>query len=327
MLAAVFSFACGRFARDVPPEVPVTPPVAAASPLPKLDIHPHPALDAEIAKIAEAAKGRVGVAAVVLKSGNAAFLNANERFPMQSVYKLPISMAIMDQIRHGRLSLDEKVGVTKDDFVRAGMRSPLRDENPNGGEFTVRELIRLALVESDGTASDVLIRVGGGAGEMQSFLTQIGVEDMKVVHTEKELGRDWPTQYEDWSTPAAAVEMLRWLYQAADCGCKTEDPLDKGADELDGQTLVVKYMADSVPGAMRLKGLLPKGTFVAHKTGTSGTKDGLTGATNDIGIIRMPNGKVMVVAVFVSDSTADERTREAVIARIAKALWDKWSGV
>lgn len=50
-----------------------------------------------------------------------------------------------------------------------------------------------------------------------------------------------------------------------------------------------------------------------------------TAATNDIGIIYLPNGKHLAIAVFVSDSEADEKTREAVIAKIAKAAWDRWN--
>ena len=53
--------------------------------------------------------------------------------------------------------------------------------------------------------------------------------------------------------------------------------------------------------------------------------NGVTAATNDIGIITLPNGKMFAIAVFVSDSPADEKTREEVIAKIAKTVWDKWS--
>ncbi len=74
-----------------------------------------------------------------------------------------------------------------------------------------------------------------------------------------------------------------------------------------------------------MKGLLPEGTIVAHKTGTSGTRKGITAATNDIGIITLPNKRHLAIAVFVSDSPADEATRERVIAKIARAAWDKWS--
>jgi beta-lactamase class A len=232
---------------------------------------------------------------------------------------------VTEQIKAGKLDLEEKIAVTEADFVRKGMSSLLRDQNPDGGEFTLRELIRLALVESDGTANDVLLRLAGGPSEVQSFLTQIGIDDIKVVNSEKEIGRDWDTQYENWATPAASTELLRWLHKASDCGCSEIDPLTKSADELDGPTLLIKFMTDSIPGANRLKKLLPADTTVAHKTGTSGVRDGISGATNDIGIIKLPDGGHLAIAVFVSDSAADVRTREAVIAKIAKAAWDKWT--
>ncbi|MEO6052027.1 MAG: serine hydrolase, partial [Pyrinomonadaceae bacterium] len=52
---------------------------------------------------------------------------------------------------------------------------------------------------------------------------------------------------------------------------------------------------------------------------------GITAATNDIGIIWLPNGKHVAIAVFVSDSPADEKIREGVIANIAKVVWDRLS--
>jgi beta-lactamase class A len=171
------------------------------------------------------------------------------------------------------------------------------------------------MVESDGTASDVLVRVLGGANEIQSYLTQIGIQDMKVVNTEKELGQDWQTQYQNWATPVEAVKLLRSI--------RDKWVLDTG-QELK-QQLLISFMLDSVTGPHRLRGLLPKDTSAAHKTGTSGTRDGITAATNDIGIIDLPNGKHFAIAVFVSDSPADEKTREAVIARIAKAAWNRWA--
>jgi hypothetical protein len=58
-----------------------------------------------------------------------------------------------------------------------------------------------------------------------------------------------------------------------------------------------------------------------HKTGTSGTEHGVTFATNDVGLITLPDGRRLSLAVFVTDSKADEATRDAVIARIAKAAY------
>lgn len=325
---------------DIPTEFPTPEPPAAATPLPKAVLKLDAELEKKIAEIAADAKGKVGVEAVVLETGESAGLNADQHFPMQSVYKLPIAMAVMEQVRLGKLDLEEEIGVTKDDFVRVGQHSPLRDKNPDGAVFTIRELIGFALIDSDGTASDVLMRVAGGPAEVQYYLTQIGISDMKVVNTEKELGANWDTQYQNWATPTAAVELLRWFnetdkhvddpvpptptpeYTNGVCNCPLpehpyRDPVLFRA--------ITRSLIASTTGVGRIKGLLPKGTVVAHKTGTSGTQNGITAATNDIGVITLPNGNHIAIAVFVSDSSADEKTREAVIAKIAKAVWDRWA--
>ena len=262
----------------------------------------------EFEKIAPDAKGRVGVAVMLLETGASAGLHGTERFPMHSVYKLPIAMAVLRRVDKGELKLDQVVKVEKSDFVRQGMYSPLRDKNPNGAQLSIAELLRYAVSESDGTASDVLLNLAGGASAVMAFLKEIKISDVNVVNLEKEIGRDWQTQYENWATPKGAVELLAALQ--ARRGLSAES-----------QALVLKLMAESTPGAKRLKGQLPAGTVVAHKTGTGGMRDGITSAANDIGIITLPDGRHLAIAVFVSDSAADEATRDAVIARIAKVAW------
>jgi beta-lactamase class A len=267
-------------------------------------------LEQQIKEIAADAKGHVGVAAVLVESGETiASLNSHDHFPMQSVYKLPISMAVMAQVDQGKLTLDQKVRVTKEDYVPRLAYSPIRDKFPNGTELTVDELLRFALSESDGTASDVLLRLAGGPTSVQMYVTDLPVADMIVLNTEKELAADWQAQYRNSATPDSGVALLRALSEK------------RGLSE-PSQALLLKYMIESAPGANRLKGLLPPGTIVAHKTGTSGTNQGITAATNDIGLITLPGGKHLAIAVFVSDSPADEATREGVIAKTAKAVWD-----
>ena len=263
-----------------------------------------------VIQIAALAKGHVGVSAMLLETGETvAALNPRDQFPMQSVYKLPISMAVMQQVDVGKIKLEQKVAVTKSDFVRAGQHSPIRDRNPDGAEITVSELIRFAIADSDGTASDVLMKLAGGSQAVQKYLTDLPVNDLIVLNTEKEIGQDWQVQYRNFSTPDAAVALLRALHEK------------RGMSE-SSQAIILKYLVESTPGAKRLKGLLPAGTTVAHKTGTSGAREGVTAATNDIGIITLPNGKHLAIAVFVSDSPTDEATREGVIAKIAKSVWD-----
>jgi len=269
-------------------------------------------LQTQLDQIASAAKGRVGVSALVLETGETVALNSHDHFPMQSVYKLPIGMALMQQVDTGKIKLDQKVRVTKDDFIGRSSHSPIRDKYPNGTELTVNELLAWMLLESDGTASDVLMKLAGGPEAIQAYLIELGIKDMIVLDTEKAFAQDHSLQYRNWTSPEAAVTLLRALHER------------RGLSET-AQGLLLKLMAASNTGPRRLKGLLPAGTVVAHKTGTSGTENGVTAATNDIGIITLPNGRHLAIAVFVADSPADEATREGVIAKIAKAAWDKWS--
>jgi beta-lactamase class A len=231
---------------------------------------------------------------------------------MQSVYKLPIAMAVLYADTMDRLSLDEKVAITPEDFVRRGVRSPLRDQFPQGGEFTIRELIGMSMTESDGTASDVLMEQAGGPTEVQSYLTQLGIRDMKVANSEKEIFRDWDTQYKSSATPLATIELLRALHEGG--GISPED-----------RKVLLYFMENSDPGGRRLKKLLPEATPIAHKTGTGGNRDGVNSATNDIGIVELPDGRHLAIAVYISDSSADMATREKAIADIAKAAWDRWA--
>jgi beta-lactamase class A len=86
--------------------------------------------------------------------------------------------------------------------------------------------------------------------------------------------------------------------------------------------LLLEWMKDSPTGPHRIKGELPSGTIVMHKTGTSDSANGLTYATNDAGLIILPDGRRLAIPIFVTDSAADDETRERVIARIARAAYD-----
>jgi beta-lactamase class A len=287
--------------------------VAISSPTPsQATAKQNDELQKQIEQVASAAKGKVGVAAEVLETGESVALNLHEHFPMQSVYKLPIGMAVLAQVDSGKLTLDQMVRVEKSDFVRIGQRSPIRDNNPKGVELSLRELLRYAVSESDGTASDVLLRLVG-VEAVSKYLNDLGINEIVIKNSEKEIGQDWETQYRNWASPAASVQLLRSLHER------------RGISEA-SQQLLYKFMIETPTFPTRLKGLLPKTAVVAHKTGSSGTSNGVTAATNDIGIVTLPKGNHLAIAVFVSDSPANPPMRDRVIAQIAKAIWDQFQG-
>ena len=69
-------------------------------------------------------------------------------------------------------------------------------------------------------------------------------------------------------------------------------------------------------GLLRIRGMLPPGTPVADKTGTIG------GATNDVGVITLPDGGEVAVVVFVKNSERPVADREKVIAQVSRSAYD-----
>ncbi|HKR59855.1 MAG TPA: class A beta-lactamase [Pyrinomonadaceae bacterium] len=268
-------------------------------------------LRSQIEEIARTTGGPVGVAVTLIEGSELVVINGQQHFPMQSVYKLPIGMAVLQQIDQGKLKLDQKVTVKPDEFVRIGMHSPIRDKHPQGAELPLAEILRLAVSESDGTASDVLIRLAGGAAEIRAYLKNLGVDGMMVLDTEKEIGKSVDVQYRNWATPEGALALLKVVAEGR--GLSPES-----------HKLLMQMITETPTGPKRIKGLLPAGTVVAHKTGTGLSKE-LTRAVNDMGLVTLPNGQRLAVAVFVSDTKLDVEAAEAVIAKISQAAWNCWT--
>lgn len=262
-----------------------------------------------IAQISQAALGRVGVKATVLETGESVTLNGERQFPMQSVYKFPIAMAVLARVDQGKLKLDQKIRVEASDVLQG---SRILDLKSQGMEFSLAQLLKYMVSESDNTASDVLLKQVGEPRIVTEYLRGIGVNDIVVANTEKELAQDTALQYRNYATPDAAVVLWRAFVEG------------KGLSK-SSQALLLQLMTETTTGPKRIKGLLPEGTVVAHKTGTSSTVNGVTAATNDVGLVTLPNGRHMAIAVFVSDSGANDAIREEVIAKVAKAAWDEWS--
>jgi beta-lactamase class A len=256
-------------------------------------------------------QGRIGVAAMLIETGETIGYRADERFPMQSVYKFPIGMATLYLVDQGVLRLDKPITVSKADVAPPHLYSPLREKNPDGTIVPLRTLVTYAVSESDNVASDILLRLAGGGSSVTNYLRSLGVAGIVVKNSEREIQASDSVQYANWATPTEMVKLLRQFQ------------VGKGLS-VDSRALLMRAMTDSPTGLKRLKGNLPPGTLVAHKTGTSSAKNGIVAATNDVGIITLPNGQHLAVAVFVADAKADLATREGAIAQLAAKLWERW---
>ena len=254
----------------------------------------------------------VGVSIIGNEGKDTISINGDRQFPLQSVFKFHIGLTMLSQIDAGKFSLDQKVDIPKKDLL-PNLWSPLREEYPNGGSFSISKLIENAVSYSDNVACDVLLRLIGGPKVVEDYIKRNNIEDISIKWNEEKQQANWDLMFQNWTTPKAASATLAKFYENKIVSSKSHD-------------FIWEIMKKTRTGANRLKGQLPKGTIVAHKTGSSGiNSEGITAAVNDIGIIFLPNGKHFFISVFVTSSKENEETNEKIIADIAKTTWDYYA--
>jgi beta-lactamase class A len=264
----------------------------------------------KIEQIIKTKDATVGVSICGIKNNATLNINAEKHFPMQSVFKFHIALAVLEKVDKGDLSLDQEIFISKSELL-PNTWSPIRDKNPNGNiKLTLAEIIKYTVAISDNNGCDILLKMIGGPKKVEKYIHKLGIKDISISVNEEQMHKDWNAQFSNWTTPKAATDLLVAFY--------TKNILSKSSFNL-----LLKTMIETSTGKTRIKGQLPEGTIVAHKTGSSGTNDnGITAATNDIGIITLPDGKHFAISVFVTNSKENDETNEKIISDISKLVWD-----
>lgn len=272
------------------------------------------ALRNKINQIVKSKNATVGVGIMDFKNGDTLTFNGKGHFPMQSVYKFHLALAVLNQVDKGKFILNQDIFISKADMI-PNIYSTLREKYSQGNvNLPLSEIIKYTVSQSDNVGCDRLFKLIGGTEKANKYIQKLGVKEVQILDTEERIQNNWSLQYKNYSTPFSAVQLLKKFHK--------ENILSKSS-----QDFLYEIMVETTTGPDKIKGLLPREAIIAHKTGFSGkNKEGLTAATNDIGIITLPNGKQFAIAIFVSDSMEDEKTNDKMIAEIALAAWDYYLG-
>jgi len=167
----------------------------------------------KIEQISDAAKGKVGIAIMNIESGDTLTYNGKLHLPMQSVFKFPIAMAILNKVDSGKLSLDKTIHFSKEDMIPETY-SPLRDKYPNGNvDVSVKELLSYMVSQSDNVACDALIKLLGGPQYINNYLHGLGANGIRIVANEADMHKARDVQYNNWCEPWQMVNLLCNFYQ------------------------------------------------------------------------------------------------------------------
>jgi beta-lactamase class A len=257
-----------------------------------------------------------------LDSGRMVSLNGDERCPLASVCKLPLAMNILALADEGKLTLDQEVAIPEGDLWPPV--SDIAAAWPQRRSWPLSQMLQVMVAHSDNTAVEIVYRMGGGAAAMAARFRAWKIDGVRVDRSERECN----AAQTGATTEASYQATLRYLADPRDTGTANATVqllarLFRG--ELLSKTStarMIEMLKSTTTGPKRLKGLLPAGTVVAHKTGTTGVVKGLAAGTNDSGTIFLPTGGLVAISVYVKASTRNEAARERVIARMARAAYE-----
>lgn len=258
----------------------------------------------------------VGVSAEDTITGKRVAVRADEAFPMGSVYKFPIVLAILHKNPNSD-ALDREITIEPAEFAPG--HSPLRDA---AGTEPIRQplgaLIVAALRDSDNTASDAVLREVGGPAGVMSYLNFLGARGIDVSRSEKEIAADIGAKGEaaywsdprDSATPYAMMVLFRMFNEKA-------HGLNAGT-----QQFVQAMLAHSVTGQHRIRAGVAADANVIDKTGT------MPGVVNDAGIATSSDDRHRVVMTIFTKGwkkSVPDADREKLIADIARLIWDEFT--
>lgn len=311
-----------------------------------------PAGDSSLAALAEVlqtispkAGGTVGFAMLHIESGARLSIHGGERFPMASVYKIPIALAVLHAVSCDELSLEDSVPITAAD-LRTGS-GWIWSHRRRVRQLPVGELLEAMLVDSDNTASDILMRLCGGPEAVNEHVRALGVRGVRVDRYEAAMALDYAGVAEAPPESTWTVDALWRLKRdvpldrrAESAAAFLDDPRDTATPDAmvdllarvwrhealgpDETSRLLEILERVRTGPDRIPGLLPEGTPVSHKTGTWSTSFGITAAVNDVGIVTLPDGSHVALAIFVKGTNRGWRRAERTIAALARATYDYW---
>ncbi len=299
------------------------------------------ALQAELGTIAQGVGGTLGVGVRHLGSGEELYLNRGARFPMGSLFKVPLAVEVLARVEKGTLSLEQQVPVQASDLRPGSGRLVKTFSGPQA--MPLRALLELTLIDSDNTATDLLWKEAGGAPAVMARLALLEVKGINVARPTGGLiaaamGLEGIAGSIE-ITPSSIEELIRQVprhRRQGEIESFLKDERDTATPEgyvallsrigrgeaLDAanSALLLDIMQRCATGRGRLRAGLPRGTRIAHKTGTLRPH-----VTNDAGIVTLPGGGQVVIVVLLRESPQDLAAQERAIAAAGRAVYRHFS--
>lgn len=249
--------------------------------------------------IESAAAGRLGVAVLDTASGSVQGHRLDERFPMCSTFKWLAAALVLHRVDAGQEQLDRRIRFGREVLLP---HSPVTQQHAGGDGMTLAQLCEATITVSDNAAGNLILDSFGGPAALTRYARTLGDTMTRLDRMEPELNEAAPGDPRDTTTPRAMATALR----ATVVGDALSAP---------SRAQLARWLEATSTNGKRLRADLPDGWRMGSKTGT-----GARGTTNDVGVFWPPGRAPLVVAVYLTDTTAPEAARSGAVAQVARAV-------
>ena len=269
-------------------------------------------LRTEINQIISSKNLTAGISLKNLENNDTLSINGNQMMPMMSVFKFHIALAVLHQVDQNKLQLNQKFFIKKEDLT-PNTWSPILDDFPEGNMYlTLDQLLRYTVSHSDNNGCDILLKIIGGTKTVQKYIRKQGIKDFVIKVNEQEM-QTWDNLYLNITSANATTKLLEKFY--------TNKVLKENST-----LYLYKIMVETSRGLTWMKAGLPPNTELAHRTGISDVNDqNLRVAMNDVGIIKLDNGKRIILSIYLKNITEERTDTEKIIADITHAVWKHYN--
>jgi beta-lactamase class A len=231
--------------------------------------------------------GALGLAAKRLDDGQTISHNETEVFQAASVVKLPLLLDALQRVERGELDLEHRYVMRAED--RAGGSGVLKVCDGGLG-LTVHDLLRLMIVVSDNTATNMMLDILGGLDAINARFAAMGLETTRAVG-KLQVPWEFKTEIQRQGhsaniTPLEILGLLERLWNGEILQPETQQMALEILTQQQYTEIIARY--------------LPEGTRTATKSGFQ------TGVRNDVGFVWFQEnskraGQVYAVAIASKD--------------------------
>jgi beta-lactamase class A len=224
-----------------------------------------------------------GIMVVDVATGDYVRIGEGSVFAAASTIKVPILVAFFQAVDAGQVQLEEPLRL-EESHIQGGSGS-LQYEAP-GLELSALEVATLMIVESDNTATNLLIDRLGGFAALNDRFRQWGMRETVL--------EDWlpDVQGTNQTTPEELAGLLGQIERGELLSMGSRDRLLRIMMMTENDTLLPQGLGT--------------GAVIAHKTGN------LRGVLADAGLVDVPNGQRYVVVALVERPEYDDRAVELI---------------